>query len=60
MTNTTTCNRCGEEIDRNKAKCAGPELPFWEGATLCHGCYAAEQFRMRADEWSRPLEAYGD
>ena len=34
MTNTTTCNRCGEEIDRNKAKCAGPELPFWEGATL--------------------------
>ena len=38
----TICARCGEEIAVFAARFAGPELPTWEGATLCNECYAAE------------------
>ena len=38
----TICDRCGEEIALAEANYAGPELPTWEGATLCNECYAAE------------------
>jgi hypothetical protein len=37
---TTICDRCGSEIDLAEANYAGPELPLWEGATLCNDCYA--------------------
>jgi hypothetical protein len=40
---TTICDRCGDEIDLASANYAGPELPLWEGATLCNDCYAAER-----------------
>lgn len=40
---TTICNGCGSEIDLVEANYAGPELPLWEGATLCNDCYAAER-----------------
>ena len=39
---TTICDGCGCEIDLAEANYAGPELPLWEGATLCNECYAAE------------------
>lgn len=39
---TTVCDRCGDEIAVDEANYAGPELPTWEGATLCNECYAAE------------------
>ena len=39
---TTICDRCGDEINLAEANYAGPELPLWEGATLCNDCYAAE------------------
>lgn len=45
MQETTICDRCGEDIPVNEANCAGPELPEWEGATLCNECYAAESER---------------
>ena len=34
---------CGGEINLAEANYAGPELPLWEGATLCNDCYAAER-----------------
>ena len=40
---TTICDRCGDEINLAEANYAGPELPLWEGATLCNDCYAAER-----------------
>ena len=43
MNDTTICDRCGCEINLAEANYAGPELPFWEGATLCNECYAAER-----------------
>ena len=39
----TICDGCGSEIDLAEANYAGPELPLWEGATLCNDCYAAER-----------------
>ena len=39
---TTICDGCGCEIALAAANYAGPELPLWEGATLCSECYAAE------------------
>ena len=38
----TICDRCGEGIAVAEANYAGPELPKWEGATLCNDCYSAE------------------
>ena len=32
----------GCEIPLVETNYAGPELPLWEGATLCSECYAAE------------------
>ena len=46
----TICDRCGEEIPLAEANYAGPELPTWEGATLCNECYTAELD-------AKPLEA---
>ena len=43
MNDTTICDGCGCEIALAAANYAGPELPFWEGATLCNECYAAER-----------------
>jgi hypothetical protein len=40
---TTICDRRGDEINLAEANYAGPELPLWEGATLCNDCYAAER-----------------
>ena len=40
---TTICDRCGCDLDLAEANYAGPELPLWEGATLCNECYAAER-----------------
>jgi hypothetical protein len=40
---TTICDRCGCEINQAEANYPGPELPAWEGATLCNDCYAAER-----------------
>ena len=37
---TTICDGCGCEIHLVEANYAGPELPLWEGATLCSECYA--------------------
>ena len=45
---TTICDRCGSEIDLAEANYAGPELPLWEGATLCNDCYAAERDALPA------------
>ena len=39
---TTICDGCGCESALAAANYAGPELPLWEGATLCSECYAAE------------------
>ena len=46
---TTICDRCASEIDLAEANYAGPELPLWEGATLCNDCYAAERDALPAD-----------
>jgi hypothetical protein len=46
---TTICDRCGDEINLAEATYAGPELPLWEGATLCNDCYAAERDALPAD-----------
>lgn len=46
---TTICDRCGDEINLAEANHAGPELPLWEGATLCNDCYAAERDALPAD-----------
>ena len=43
MNDTTICDRCGCDLDLAEANYAGPELPLWEGATLCNECYAAER-----------------
>jgi len=43
MNDTTICDRCGCDLDLAEANYAGPELPLWEGATLCNDCYAAER-----------------
>ena len=40
---TTICDGCGCEIALDEANYAGPELPLWEGATLCNECYARER-----------------
>ena len=45
---TTICDRCGGEINLAEANYAGPELPLWEGATLCIDCYAAERDALPA------------
>ena len=44
---TTICDGCGCEIDLAEANYAGPELPTWEGATLCNECYARERDALR-------------
>jgi hypothetical protein len=46
---TTICDRCGDEIELAEANYPGPELPAWEGATLCNDCYAAERDDLPAD-----------
>ena len=47
MDDTTICDGCGCEIPRANANYAGPELPRWEGATLCADCWADEMDRAR-------------
>lgn len=43
MNDTTICDGCGCEIALDEANYPGPELPLWEGATLCNECYARER-----------------
>jgi hypothetical protein len=41
--NMTICDCCGTEIPVDEANYVGPEIPAWEGATLCNDCYAVER-----------------